>query len=96
MDVLRCFGTVVPMRSRCFWPEVKILFFKKVRDVFRPLAKKTDAIWSKYWETVFGKLWNYRPCHLVGPLSWEISKKMRYGHVRAFRNRVRSSPLDMF
>ena len=31
------------MRSRCFGPEVKFLFFKKVRDVFRALAKKIDA-----------------------------------------------------
>ena len=31
------------MRWRCFWPEVKMSFFKKVRTVFRALAKINDA-----------------------------------------------------
>ena len=80
MEVCRCFERAFPMRSRCFWPEVKFLFFKKVRAVFRALAKKIASIFNSKYKLNFDKLLNCRACHLVGPLVGNFSKKMRYGH----------------
>ena len=63
------------MRSRCFWPEVKFLFFKKVRDVFRAFAKKFPPF-SKINNPI-GFLWLFQVIHTTGYIkSIENSKKM--------------------
>ena len=81
------------MRSRCFWPEVKILFFKKVRDVFGLSLKKLMQL-SKSYNVM--SIQSMSPGGTLYPrISDNLVKNMIWD-VRALRNGVRSSPLDVF
>ena len=72
--VFGCFGKAFPMRWRCFWPKVKFLFFKKVRAVFRALAKKNWCNFQKITESLIRSFLSF---YQVVSKSWRALTNLR-------------------